>query len=256
MLIDVGCQLDVANEPDHCHAETPLIDAIENGHVEIVKMLLDAGANPWKKSALYKMPMDCLDSSKMATDIKEEIRDLLNESATRHLADSKDPCQADHLPATLATKDLSRLNQIYDIKLMERMCLQGDFPAVAALERDYKVTPTLKCAIAAARGGHLKVLQKVYELAPHLKIDPPHSRGEDTPILAAIGRGNIDVVKYIIMQPEFDINRQIDGKSYPEIAAAKLGPKMRLEMRILNGIPEEPSQECKHRTIDCFQSFN
>lgn len=45
LLIAKGCKIDRHNTS----TDTPLTDAITNNHVEVVKLLLNNGANPWLK---------------------------------------------------------------------------------------------------------------------------------------------------------------------------------------------------------------
>lgn len=41
--------------------DTPLIDAVENGHLEVIRLLLKAGADPRAANAKGEEPLDLLD---------------------------------------------------------------------------------------------------------------------------------------------------------------------------------------------------
>ncbi len=70
LLVDAGCNLDCVNNDK----DTPLLDAVENSHLTVVKILLAAGVNPRKTNAYGEEPIDRVDEDHANAD---EIRRLL-----------------------------------------------------------------------------------------------------------------------------------------------------------------------------------
>jgi hypothetical protein len=96
----------------------------------------------------------------------------------------------------------------------------GDAEGVEYVQ-DSGVQTTNECLVAAARGGHLKTMTLMLKNASNRGVpyDPDPTMVEETPMLAAIERGNYGVIKELLYckNHAFDARRLIDGKTYYEI---------------------------------------
>ena len=114
--------------------------------------------------------------------------------------------------------------------------------------------PDNKSAIYAARGGHEMVLNLLFANADgngKLEKDPDPSRG-DTPMLEAIGRGHIGVIRLLLEQDNFNpTRRNREGKTYYEIAEERRGPKWQAEKELLKARYDEyvPSKKSNKKKI-------
>jgi ankyrin repeat protein len=97
-LVSSGCEIDTKN----IDKDTPLIDAIENGHLDVVKILLDGGANPRLPNAQGDEPYDLVDpTSKNASQMRKLIAAAKEKDSKRRRSDD----QSGHNSATF--KDTS-----------------------------------------------------------------------------------------------------------------------------------------------------
>ncbi|KAH8815827.1 ankyrin repeat protein [Xylogone sp. PMI_703] len=271
LLIEAGAQLDTYNDAK----DTPLLDAVDNGHLEVIKLLLDAGVNPRKANVNGEEPLDRVNDD---LDHADEIRELIiaakqrSSEARRSSEDNQGHDTADsrqshpmesprHTPPVQiqdshsygftsrrgasgrSTKTSDRvLYQPLDLQELRKACGQGDEGTVARILQVKDGLNDAKCLIVAAKGGHDNVINLLFGLggfnpdpAP-LESMPSESA---TPILAAIGRENLEVIKLILAQSEFDPTRTSGGKTYYEIARNRAGPMWREEEQLLKDAYEK-----------------
>lgn len=93
--------------------------------------------------------------------------------------------------------------------------------------------------LAAARGGHDVVIELLIAIGKP-DPDPEPLRSSDykpaysTPMLAAIGRGNVKVIELLLSQPGFDPTRRLyRGLTYYELAKERQSPEWQEEHNIL-----------------------
>ena len=102
--------------------------------------------------------------------------------------------------------------------------------------------------IIAAKAGHPDVINMLFgygEFNPDpdpLDNQPPDSA---TPILAAIGRENLEVIKLFLNQPDFDPTRRIKGETYFEIAKRRGGSVWKEEEALLKDAFEKHKKSNK-----------
>jgi ankyrin repeat protein len=222
-LIKKGCRTDCeSNDRD-----TPLIDAVENGHLETVKLLLNEGhVNPHHQNKKGQRAIDVLDPD---DEDHEEIEKVLKESMRRHADTSK---TEDSHPVLTQQKSASRLlyNE-YNTETLVEKAGDGDIAAVGELINS-NIKPNIACGVAASRGGHYDILSIL--LASGLKADPDPSKHSETPMLVAIGRGHLKIVQLLLEQDVFNPSRRNrEGKTYWEISEDRRGPKWEQERDVL-----------------------
>ncbi|KAI9703650.1 MAG: Set3 complex subunit with deacetylase activity, meiotic-specific repressor of sporulation proteins [Candelina mexicana] len=95
--------------------------------------------------------------------------------------------------------------------------------------------------IAAARGGHDEVIQLLLGIGgadadPSPLHSPAYKAGYNTPMLAAIGRGNEKVLQLLLAQPKFNPTRRpYRGLTYFEIAEERQNSNWEKEYGVLKG---------------------
>jgi hypothetical protein len=225
-LISKGCRTDCeSNDRD-----TPLIDAVENGHLDVVRILLNEGhVNPHHQNKKGQRAIDVL-PSKNDVDHPEDVDGIERElkAAMRREVDTSAATAEESNATVTQTKSTSRLlyNE-YNTETLIEKAGDGDILAVGELINS-NVKINIACGVAASRGGHYDILSIL--LASGLKPDPDPSKHSETPMLVAIGRGHLKIVNLLLEQDNFNpTRRNRDGKTYWEISEERRGPKWEQE---------------------------
>lgn len=228
-LISKGCRTDCESHD----RDTPLIDAVENGHLEVVKLLLNYGhVNPHHQNKKGQRAIDVLDHE---DEDAEEIERVLREAMKKQVDTSSNK---DDERSQKQSKTASRLlyNE-FNVETLIEKAGDGDILAVGELINS-NIKPNIACGVAAARGGHYDILSIL--LASGLKADPDPSKHPETPMTAAIGRGHIEIIKLLLEQDNFDpTRRNKENKTYYEISEERTGPKWEHERDILKRAYDE-----------------
>lgn len=264
LLLNAGCDTNSKN----IDKDTPLIDAVENGHLEVVRLLLKAGLDPRQKNAKGQEPLELIPAD---DDDAEYIRDALlaskkekeslrrpSEDHHRHSTGSRDveissagasgtsPTRSPPPPAPGVRRRTARSQPTDDALLWvnptpERLRDAAGKGDLTIVDHILKMRPKVdtKAVLAAARGGHDGVLNLMMAIG-NLDPDPePLRSGEykpaySTPMLAAIGRGNISVIQLLLSQPGFDpTRRRFRDLTYYEISKDRTGSEWQEEYDIL-----------------------
>lgn len=231
-LIEKNCRLDCRS----LDQDTPLIDAVENGHLEVVKILLERGADPHLSNSKGQRPLDLVPSDE--EDASREIRQILLKAMAEHA--SKDDGMISPILSREALGTVQKGSERHDLLYLEsnldnlrKYSAKGDAEAV-----DYflnSIEPDNLSAVAAARGGHEIVLNLLLAAAgSRLEKDPDPAKHAETPLLAAIGRGHLGILRLLLDQDDFNpTRRNRDGKTYYEVAEERRGPKWQAERDLL-----------------------
>ena len=261
-LLQKGCEVDTKN----IDKETPLIDAVENGHVQVVRLLLEYGANPRLGNAEGEEPYELVDQEDRSS--YQAIRKLIAEAKAKdpkrresedqdghkegssRAASAADPRDSPPImgprspPPGMRRKtgrsDYTRNDLLWQANTQEnltKLAGRGDAQGVCNILNILSKAET-ESLIAAAKGGHETTLEFLLGMGdPDPDPDPIRAEnvkpGFNTPMLAAISRGNVAVIKLLVNQSGFNPRRTFKGRTYPDISKERQGVNWQEEHRIL-----------------------
>lgn len=270
VLLEAGCDLTCMN----IDKDTPLIDAVENGHLDVVKLLLKAGADPRQGNAKGEDPLDLLNPDKdhyeairdaLVEAKEDDTRRKLSEDNNSHVAtrgpgtssrtgstaksrDSPPPHGNQSPPPVVmgqsrrtARSEATRNDLLYISPTLENLRDKAGKGDMAGVDHILNMRPEAdtESVLAAARGGHEPVLQLLIAIGkpkpdPEPLRLPAYKPGFNTPMLAAIGRGNVKVIQLLLAQPDFDPTRRLhQGMTYYDIAKERQGSDWQEEVAVL-----------------------
>lgn len=261
-LLENKCEVNTRN----IDKETPLIDAVENGHVEVVRLLLQHGANPRLGNAKGDEPYELVPQDdenyeeirRLLAEAKEKqinqpgpieqpepVREMSSKPASAGSPRDSPPVLGPRSPPALTSRrrtgrsESTRNDLLWQANTQEnltRLAAKGDVQGVANILNILQKAET-ESLIAAAKAGHEEVLQYLLGMGdPEPDPDPVRNikPGYNTPMLAAIGRGHPEVVKLLVEQSGFNPTRRLlKGKTYFEISAERKGEQWQIEYEIL-----------------------
>lgn len=280
-LVEAGCDINTRN----IDRDTPLIDAVENGHVKVVKLLLQAGANPRVGNAKGDEPYDlvpsdnenCAKLRRILIDAKAQgsrrrksddfgqgptsAKDSRSRGASTTSSRDSPPVHGNRTPPPPAgsvsrrrtvRSEATRNDLLWTKPTFENLrgfAAKGDMAGVATILNVLQKADT-ESLIAAAKGGHDEVLGILLGMGdpdpdPEPLRSASHRPGYNTPMLAAIGRGNVNVLKLLLDQRGFDPTRlDYRGRTYYEISQERKGDNWETEYDLLkNACDKAPKQQ-------------
>lgn len=261
-LLENGAEVDTRN----IDKETPLIDAVENGHFEVIKLLLSFGANPRLGNARGDEPFDLVPHDdenykairKLISEAKEHDytkrrrsndnqdgqRGTSSRAASTTSARDSPPIIGPRSPPAAASRrrtgrsEVTRNDLLWQANTQENLKLlasKGNVQGVANILNILSKADT-ESVIAAAKAGHDEVLNYLLAMGDADPDPPPVPTlkpGFNTPMLAAIGKTNPEVIKLLVEQGSFNPTKKFRGKTYYEIAAERRGQHWEKEFDIL-----------------------
>lgn len=276
-LLDEGCIVNCKN----VDSDTPLIDAVENGHLEVVTQLLKAGADPRLRNGKGFEPLDLVNSEndedgaiwealltakeqdpqrRPSEDHAAGCRDNDGASVSASMGSPTDSAQGKGGPGSEPSRPAGRpslgseasrrktaRNQTSHERLLwisatpERLreaASKGDLEVVGHILNSRPADT--ESILVAARGGHEVVLQLLIALGRNPDPDPEplqsshYKPGHNTPMLAAIGGGNVKVVELLLKQSGFNPTRRVyRGYTYYELAKQRQSSNWQQEYDLL-----------------------
>jgi hypothetical protein len=126
---------------------------------------------------------------------------------------------------SMKTRDRN-LYQRLDQDELNRAAREGDEDLASRILDIYPRANDPKTLLLAAKGGHSGVMNIMFAMGSY-NPDPNPLEGiapeQATPILAAIGKGYLEVIKLFLGNADFDPTRRIKGETYYEIAKRRAG---------------------------------
>ncbi|RAH73488.1 putative histone deacetylase complex subunit (Hos4) [Aspergillus aculeatinus CBS 121060] len=283
-LLEAGCEVETRN----IDRDTPLIDAVENGHLDVVKLLLQAGANPRSVNAEGDEPSDLIPSD---SEDYDEIRRVLEEakahprpsrrseeqtgSGTRETSSRRvtvaspresPPVNGQRSPPYFAStnkrksvrSEATRNDLLWTKATPENLqafAAKGDIAGVANI-LNVGQRADAESMIAAAKGGHDEVLSLLLGMGDADPDPDPvqggsHKFGYNTPMLAAIGRGNLPVIKLLLDQPSFNPSRRLyKDRTYFELSRERRADNWEEEYDLLRDAYDNYVRNRKQRKSD------
>lgn len=280
ILLEAGCEIDTKN----IDKDTPLIDAVENGHLEVVNLLLEAGANPRTVNAEGDEPYELVPSD---TEEYEGIRRVLAnaKAKSRHNRRGDDQTSKDRPSRRTSasspresptigprspplsgagTKRKSVRSEVTRNDLLwtkatpenlSKFASKGDIAGVANILNVGQKADT-ESLIVATKGGHDEVLSLLLGMG-YADPDPnplqggSQRPGYNTPMLAAIGRGNLAVIRLLLDQPGFNPTRRMyRDLTYFELSRERKAENWEEESALLKDAFDNYSKTKKHRKSD------
>lgn len=250
LLIKSGCNIHCNNQD----GDSPLLDAVENGHLGIVKQLLDAGVDPRARNAVGDEPAQKINYGESNA---SEIKKALEEAKSKYSAVNR-PIAASQIPQHESSELHGRrttghgranrtgqrhLYQHYNRTSLRDAAAKGDLETVGNIIQvlvNEEGLDDAQATLNAARGGHHDVVDLLLGLG-NANPDPEPLEnvewGYATPMLAAIGGNNTEVIKLLLQQARdgrLNPTRTYFGKTYSDIARERGGPCWPDEVRLLD----------------------
>lgn len=229
-LLDQGCNAHCANSDK----DTPLIDAVENGHLEVVHLLLKAGVDPLRQNLKGQQALDVVtDKTENATEIRATLRKAIEDWTKTGKAEQHQREEAPiHRPGP--TKGLQFLARTYDNLL--KLVTENDRTGVQEFLDARVPVDNAIVAAAAKTGDTFTVSMLLAEMTPKKARQRP-----EKPMLAVIGTSHFDMVKFLTGVDQFNPTwrQKSSGLTWYELADHRQGPAWREEKELLQRLYDE-----------------
>ena len=271
LLLDAGCDTACRN----IDLDTPLIDAVENSHFAVVKLLLKAGVDPRQRNAKGQEPLELVDiddedgevirsaliQARRDSDVTRRQSEDHRHHGTRDIDTppahpmGASPTESHRSPPPVSIGGRKRTARSVPTKdallwvnpTPQRLREEAGKGNIEIVDHILRMRPEadIRSVLAAVKGGHDDVLGLMMALASPEPDPEPLSAsdckpGFATPLLAAIGRGNLDIIHLLLAQPGFDPTRRLfKDLTYPQLSEERQGPEWEEEHRMLQKAYDE-----------------
>lgn len=229
-LLEQGCNAHCANGDK----DTPLIDAVENGHLEVVHLLLNAGVDPLRQNLKGQQALDVVtDKTENATEIRAALRKAIEDWTTTGRAERYQREEAPtHRPGP--TKGLQFLARTYDNLL--KLVSENDRTGVQEFLDARVPVDNAVVAAAAKTGDTFTVSMLLAEMTPKKARQRP-----EKPMLAVIGTSHFDMVKFLTGVDQFNPTwrQKSSGSTWYQLADQRRGPNWREEKELLQRLYDD-----------------
>ncbi|KAH9841176.1 Ankyrin repeat domain-containing protein 11 [Teratosphaeria destructans] len=237
-LIDQGCQIDCAN----VDKDTPLIDASENGHLAIVKMLLSAGVDPLRQNLKGQQALDVVtDDTDDCDDIRAELRKAIESwnSSDAKLRREEEEEQRHRAGPSKSLQFMARTyeNLLALVQVNDRNGVREFLDARVPVDNNI-------IAAAAKTGDQYLVNMLLAEMSPKKAMQKT-----DKPMLAVIGTSHFEMLKMLTSLDNFNpLHTTRSGKTWIEVAEERNGPNRRQEVELLQQLHDDRSRQLGRRS--------
>ncbi|KAJ3493127.1 hypothetical protein NLG97_g4932 [Lecanicillium saksenae] len=151
---------------------------------------------------------------------------------------AEDPASLSHMDDEVvdeSDKEIDKLEK-FDVRELRKAASDGNIATATRILQLIDAQDDTESMVLAAGAGHYTMVLLLLWLGGFDPDPQPIrwcSRGVTTPMLAAIGQTNINVVKLLVQQRKFNPAKEFGGKRYYEYAEQRRGPNWEEEKRIL-----------------------
>ncbi|KAF2224278.1 hypothetical protein BDZ85DRAFT_99625 [Elsinoe ampelina] len=225
-LLEEKCNIHCSNSDK----DTPLIDAVENEHPDVVKLLLEAGVNPLKQNVKGQQALDLVgENTETASEIRALLRTAIDDWKARGAEENDEvlpTASSAPRPGPRQALHFMARNPENLLKLVVNNDREGVIEFL-----DARVPVNNDIVAAAARTGDVYLVNMLLaEMSPKKANSRP-----ERPMKAALGTSHFDMVKTLTELDQFDplYRDRASGNTWYEIAEAKSGPHWEKERDLL-----------------------
>lgn len=228
-LIEQGCQIDCAN----VDKDTPLIDAAENGHLDVLRSLLRAGVDPLRQNLKGQQALDVVtDDTDDADEIRAALRNAIeawNTNGSRQRREEEEEMRHRAGP----TKELHFMARSYE-NLLKLVQINDRNGVKEFLDARVPVDNAI-IAAAAKTGDSYLVNMLLAEMS-----EKKASQRPERLMLSVLGTSHLEMVKSLSELDNFDpLYRNRQDKTWPELAEERHGPNWREEKQLLQRLYDQ-----------------
>ncbi|KAF1350820.1 hypothetical protein BDV97DRAFT_156803 [Delphinella strobiligena] len=214
--------------------DTPLIDAVENGHIEVVRLLLKAGVNPLRQNLKGQQALDVVTEE---TENCQEIRAVLREAIDDWRNNDKGhEQQLEAEPAKRPGPSKQMHFIAYTTSNLVRLAGENDRDGIIELLQSQVQVSNEAVAAAAKTGDTFTVSMLLAEIKPKDARKKP-----ELPMLAVVGSSHFEMVKYLSGGDRFNPTwrSRSNGMTWYELAEKRQGPNWQQEKELLKQLYDE-----------------
>jgi len=216
----------------HCanmDKDTPLIDAVENGHMEIVRILLDAGVNPSRQNTKGQQALDVLTEENNGSEIREILLKAIEEwKASGVTAPENAVHEGESIGYAGPKQGLHFMARTPENLL--KLVTNNDRKGVTEF-LNARVPVDNNIVAAAAKTGDIYLVNMLLA-----EMSPKKARMKaEKPMLAVLGTSHFDMVKSLTELDRFDPRwrSKSDGMTWYELAEERQGQHWKEEKALL-----------------------